>query len=270
MGLKGAKKISCRFGLIMGLLVLLHSSCQTLQQQTNTPPEQEAIELDPEAWLSSQLRFAQDQIDQQRPEMALHTLRPLLQKDPNNPELNNMMGVTQLALDNSKSAMSYFTKAYKTKDDVSYGLNLSAALIAQKQFAKARSLLFTLMRRKDYGFPERLLHNIALTFEEEQNLGKSIAYYKAALQQNPVYYLSILRLARIYRQQNRLHDAQKTYEKAIYSCSTCYESVKELALLHLKNNKRSQAQGLVERYLKIPEVHPADKTKAQNLLQLAQ
>lgn len=243
------------------LIILLLSSCQTIFPDKATNINSKKLKM-------AHLEFAQKQLDKGKPELALRILRPLSFDSPDNASINNLLGITQLALNNPKSALKYFLKAYKKEKKASYGVNLSASFISLGRYKKARRILRFLLKRKDYLKQERLYHNLALSYERQNRYKIAVNYYKKALRENPSYYLSNLRLAETYKKLGLYASSRLAYKRTLASCSICYHAVHELAIDHIQRKHFQKALTIIDNFLKnenIPEPELMQAKKIRNI-----
>ncbi len=240
------------------------NSCQSFQ------PSAELKDSNNQKIIETNLTFAQKQIDAGQPQNALQTLRPLVRSFPQNPSLLNMVGLSYLALSNAAYARNYFQQAYAIDKDPMYALNLSSALIAEGSFVEAESVLQKLLKEKSYPYSERVYHNYALLFEKRKKYRKAVSYYTKAVNENPSYYLSHLRLGKIYQLERNRTSAKLAYEKAANACSLCFEPVQEASLIYLDEGNFKKASALLQHFLANKEISSDNRSQARSLLGLAQ
>ncbi len=246
--------------------LLLEPACISLDQisASNTITKKDEL-------LLAELRLVKLHLDQGDPSTAWSFLRPLTKIHADSSKVLNLAGITHLSLRNHKEALKYFEAAYKIDKDPAAALNISSTLIALGQYHKARELLIALLD-KDSGYPfkERILHNIGLSLHRQGKLKIAQKYYNRALVENPSYYLSAFQLARIYQKLRKKNLAIKQFKSAIALCKSCFEPVKVLASIYLKEGYQKQAEKVVQDYLKLKEISPIDEKSAHKLLALAQ
>ncbi len=242
-------------------LVLTLLGCQTFDAQQRQK-EDDA--------LKTQLALAANQLDQGAPERSLFTLRPIYRMHPDNADLLTLMGMSHLALGNKEMALKFLREAYKSRPDVKSGLNLSSGLIADRQYRKARNVARKLLKRKeDYPYKERLFHNLAVAYERDRKFKGAIINYKKAIAINPVFYMSLIQLGKIYLNFGNLKQAELYLTKAQKSCQVCLEPVQNLSQLLLKQGKKNDAVTLISNYIQISAVKASDKASAKKLLKFA-
>jgi len=208
-------------------------------------------------------------LDAGKPEAALQSLRGMLRESPNDPSLNNLMGLTQLALKNGVRAVRHFQVAYKIDKQVATGLNLSSALIETGDYDRAVHLLNQLIKqaeKDDYAYKERILHNLGYCYLKQNRLAKAEQWYHQSLEENPTFFPSHLELARLYERSKRPAMALKAYRRSMDYCLVCFEPVQALATLYLKMGKPEDARRILVQFGKVEGVAPEDRSRAGELL----
>lgn len=239
----------------------LYTSCQTAGPDAEKENNAEKI-------LETNVSFAQKQIDAGKPDQALQVLRPLLSTYPDHPMLHNMLGITYLALSRAAHARIFFEKAYKIDKNPMYALNLSSALIALGSYAKAEKILTPHVKEKKYKNIERIYHNYALTFEMRKIFNKAIRYYNKALDENPSYYLSNLRLGKIYLRMQKKTLALSNFKKSMDICRVCFEPVNDVVMIHLEEGSYAKANEVLRQFLANKEISDESKNQANKLFLL--
>ncbi|SMF46059.1 tetratricopeptide repeat protein [Pseudobacteriovorax antillogorgiicola] len=236
--------------------------CQTIHKNQEEQSKEQAI-------LASQKSLIVNFLNKGVPNMALKELRRLLTLHPKDPDFLNLMGLTQLALENPNQAIKYFRRAYTVHPRTSVALNLSSAYIEAGRFAKAIQVLKKVKDdpvSQNYQHPERIFHNIALAAERNQNNRMAEKYYIVALSENPNYYLSLMRLGQLYERTKRPVDAQKTFSKAKSACPKCFDPVNALAMGFVASGKHKSAYIILRRYLNKKEIPDDGRQKAEKLI----
>lgn len=243
-------------------LMITVPACQTLKDKGSE--EQKQAEL-----LQTQKTLVINFINQGQANMALKELRSLVTQYPEDADFKNLLGLTYLSLQNPKMAISFFEDSYRLQPRAPVALNLSSAYIETKQYPKALKALRDLQKSplaKNYQFPERIHHNIALVAERMKKTKMAEKHYVLALQENPGYYLSLMRLGQLYEQTRRPNEAQQQYQKAREACLKCFDPVHALVSQYRKSGQSATANRLIQEYLLNKEVEIADKGKARRLL----
>ena len=227
--------------MIVAVIVSLLTSCQT-----SGKAEQDAAKV-----LTSQKNIVVSYLNSGMPSQAHGELRKILGEHPDNDDFLELMGVTQLALKNPDKAVFYLRKAYQLNDRAKTGLNLSSALIAAGLLPQAQRLILTLLRDKsDTVYPriERFYHNLGLIYQERGGYKRAEHYYRKALAENPSYYLTLLKLGLLCRQQQRYDDAVIWLHKAKNFCRKCLEPVSHLSTIYVHMGKQQLAFSTVDTY----------------------
>ena len=247
---------------IIILFILCMSGCQTLKDRDSEAKREDEL-------LNTHKNVVINYINQSQPNLALRELRPLLSKYPEDADFKNLMGLTYLSLQNPKMALGFFEESHRLQPRASVALNLSSAYIETKQFAKAMKVLKDLRNSsagKEYQYPERILHNIALCAERMNKAKLAEKYYQLAIETNPYYYLSLMRLGQLYEKSRNTDLAQKQYLRAREACMKCFDPVHALVAQYIAKGDVSQAMTLVQEYLADKELDAADRLKARKLL----
>ncbi len=247
---------------IIILFILCMPGCQTLKDPGSEAKREDEL-------LATQKNVVIGYINQSQPNMALRELRPLLTKYPQDADFKNLMGLTYLSLQNPKMALGYFEESNRLQPRASVALNLSSAYIETKQFAKAMKVLKDLRNSaagKDYQYPERILHNIGLCAERMDKLKLAEKYYKIAIETNPYYYLSLMRLGQLYERTRNPDLAQAQFIRAREACTKCFDPVFALVTQFINKGEAPKAMTLIQEYLADKELDAADRMKARKLM----
>ena len=209
---------------MLAALLACASACQSIKRNS----KQDRL-------IKSQQRIITNYLNAGMPAQAHQELRNVLAKFPDNPDFLRLMGVTQLALNNTGKAILYLEKVYELEPNITHGLNLSSAYIAANKYPAAQTLLLELLDdADDYQYKERLYHNLALIHEHRRKMRTAEKYYLKALSENPSYYLSLLKLGILYKEHHRHKKAILYLNQAKNFCRKCYEPVNHLAATYLK------------------------------------
>lgn len=252
------------FTYLFILISLCTSACQTLNEDA---PEKKALEI-----LTTQKTMAVNYINQGQPNLALKELRPLEKSNPKDSDIKNLLGLTYLAMQNSKVAQTYFEKAYALNKRAPIALNLSSAMIENGQGEKAIQLLKDLQASeagKSYQFPERIHHNIGLAAERLKKTSLAEKHYKHALEENPYSYITLMRLGAVYESIRKNGYAYQSYVKASEACLKCFDPVNASVKLQMRAGKPQLAVKTLQNYLENKELDTSDRMKAQKLMSTA-
>lgn len=247
--------------VILTLMTTL-PACQTLKDKGSE--EQRQAEL-----LQAQKSVVINFINQGQPNMALKELRSLVTQYPEDADFKNLLGLTYLSLQNPKMALSFFEESYRLQPRAPVALNLSSAYIETKQYPRALKTLRDLQKSplgKSYQHPERIHHNIALVAERMKKSKLAEKHYLLALQENPAYYLSLMRLGQLYEKSRRQAEAQQQFHRAREACLKCFDPIHALVSQYLSAGQGNHATNLLQEYLANKEVEAGDRNKARQLL----
>jgi Tfp pilus assembly protein PilF len=255
-----------RFVYVNIIFIISTSGCQTI-----TKPDKEKANTD--EYIQSQKSLVISYINKGNPSSAYTELRELIRKHPNDPDFQNLMGLVYLVLEHPKQATKYFRRSIQLNMQPAVVLNLSSAYIESRQYNRALKLLSSLKKLdsyQKYPYPERVSHNIALAAERNKNLDMAEKYYKEALQENPQYYLSLIRLGKIYDSKGKKALAMTQYKAARSSCNLCYDATGAIIMNYLSQGKTSTAISTIKSYLSQTNLRDVDKNRANKLLVMAQ
>ncbi len=246
------------FGFTL-IIVLNLLACQTFR-----PEEQSKDEI----VLENQLAAASSFIDNGEPQKALNEIKPLLLSHPDDAGVNNVAGLTQMALRNDKKALFYFKRAFSLDHSPTFGVNLAAALSETGQHDAGEKVLLQLLKQSDlkqYRYPERIFHNLAKIKEKQNQFKTAEKYYRRAISENPTYYLTKFQLAKLYDKTKRPALALHMMEEAQTACPVCPEPVEELVKKYMVLGKNAQARTLIQSFVKTDGVPDADIVRMKKL-----
>ena len=256
---------------VVGVLCVFLLSCSTLGCMTIT--HETADEKKQEDITSSQKALVVSFLNRGLTAMAYKELRQYLVKYPNDADFKNLMGLTQLAMNNSGQAIGFFQKAYEIDNRVPIGLNLSSAYIEAGKYPEAIKLLLALKTSPDtdsYPHPERISHNLGLVCEKRGKFGQAEKYYKEALSMNPAFFISQMRLGQVYERQGKTNESLQQFAKAAQTCPVCFDPVNALTASLIANGNSTKATQILKNYLKVPGTTMQDKAKAKHVMRNAQ
>ncbi len=252
------------FAITLSFMVSALQSCASLDTQKKGEGKSNALQ--------AQKALIYNYLESGEAVKANAELAIALNKYPEEAELHMLMGLTQMALKNPILAISYLEKSYNMMPSPSAALNLSSAQIEARQFPQARKTLKGALKnlaagdKTKYRFPERIFHNIGLTYEKEKKLKLAEKYYQKALVQNSLFYLSLMRMGRVYQKTGRNKLAEDVFKKAIHNCNKCLEPVAVLSKHYLKMGKKKEATQILKGYLAQKDLQVGDRSLATNIL----
>lgn len=251
-----------RYGIYLCFLsfTVMFFACQTLTTSKENVETKDDI-------LLTQKNIILHYLNQGEPRKAHEELRRLLKQYPEDSQLLNLMGLTQMSFIHFKKAEEFFRRAIQIDRQATYELNLSSSLIEQGKSSQALHVLKKISTSKEdaYRYPERVFHNIGYAYERQNKSKSAIQYYRKALYENPNHYPSLLQLARLYQRVKMNPSAEIFYAQARQICPTCLEPTKSLALLKIAKGEKEEGKRILREYL-IQKITPSDKNIISQLL----
>ena len=131
--------------------------------------------------------------------LALKNLLEAYETIPNDPYLNNSLGLVYLAKDRYDLAETHFKRALELKKDyVDAKNNLGAAYLKQEKWSLAVECFEDVSKNLIYAYPEIPLSNLGWAYFHQKKYGKAISYFTKSLEINPRFLISIHGLASVY------------------------------------------------------------------------
>ena len=258
-------KATCRALLLGGLSLVTLSGCMTMSSSKEEKLRQEKL-------VQTQKSLIVSFLNKGMVSLALKELRGHIKARPKDPDFQNLMGLTFMALKTPNKSISYFKKAIALDDKISYNLNLGSAYIETKQLHKALKQFVKIKKSRayvSYKHQERVIHNIALTTERLGRHRTAEKYYKRALNQNPNFYMSLMRLGKMKEQAKRFREAHKYYKRAHGLCTECFDPVGGIARSLMGLKKPSLAIKALGGYLRNKNTRKEDQNRAKKLIKSA-
>jgi len=246
--------------------IISMSACQTLRKPEEQIDKQAEI-------LNAQKTLIVSFLNQGLPQMAHKELRSLQHQYPDDADFKNLMGLTLLALENPRRAIGHFQESLKIQPRASVALNLSSAYIEAQDYDRAIRLLMNMTKNegmKNYRFPERIAHNIALAAERKEDWRMAERFYLQALSDNPQYYLSLMRLGQLYEKTERPKLAIQQFLTARAACNQCYDPINGLVMNYLALKAPTRAMETIRVFLQQKEITQPDRDRAMKLLQMTE
>ncbi len=176
------------FGYLI-LLSLIFTSCAT------KGPNQEKKE---EIAIAT-LRLGDDFYNSGKYTRALQSLLEAYETIPNDPYLNNSLGLVYMAKERYDLAQSHFLKAIKLKPDYIHAKNnLGAAYLKLEKWDLAIKCFEEVSNSLVYGTPEVPLSNLGWAYYNKRDYTKSNFYFKKSLYIQPDFLISLHGLVSIY------------------------------------------------------------------------
>ncbi|MFK7872071.1 MAG: tetratricopeptide repeat protein [Oligoflexales bacterium] len=229
-------------------LVLGFTACQTAPIKQRDLPH-----------VAETLKLAKIRLNEGRAADALDAIRPLRQTVSNHIDVLRTSGLIHLALENHRKAISEFKAAYRIESSAENALNLSSAMLSAGSPEHVKNILIPHLNDSNYIHKERLYHNLALASEHQKNNKIAIHWYEKALSEYPIFYLSLLQLGRLKMQSSQEDQAASLFERAIASCTPCFDPVRELVLSYQQQHQYHKAIRTLRQHLKVKDItHPKE------------
>lgn len=130
---------------------------------------------------------------------SLKSLLEAYETIPDDPYLNNSLGLVYLAKEKYDLAESHFKKALDLKKNyLDAKNNLGAAYLKQEKWLLAIECFEEVSKSLVYAYPEMPLSNIGWAYFHQKKYEKSKAYFNKSLEIKPDFLISIHGLASIY------------------------------------------------------------------------
>jgi Tfp pilus assembly protein PilF len=240
-------------------ITVLACGCQTLSNSSSEHSKAEA---------ATTLDVARAFLDEGRPDKAMFELRAIIEQNRNNPMVHSLMGLSQLALKNPRKAIESLEIAWKLDPIAQHALNLSSAYIDSKQYDRAQKMILAGLAVKEtptYKNKERFYHNLGVIAELKGARGAAEKAYLRALEENPVFYISRIKVATMMDGKQKPEAAKMHWELARTSCSGCFEPVAHLAIYYHNKGESAKAVKMIEDFARIEGLNPAESKKAAAL-----
>lgn len=131
--------------------------------------------------------------------LALKNLLEAYETIPDDPYLNNSLGLVYLAKDRYDLAETHFKRALEFKKDfVDAKNNLGAAYLKQEKWSLAVECFEDVSKNLIYANPEYPLSNLGWAYFHQKKYEKAISYFTKSLEINPKFLISIHGLASVY------------------------------------------------------------------------
>lgn len=175
------------------ILILIFSliSCAS-QTQSVTPAEKKDIAV-------ATQRVGEEFYNSGNYALALKNLLEAYKTIPDDPYLNNSLGLVYLSKDRFDLAEYHFKKALENKTDyIDAKNNLGAAYLKQEKWTLAIKCFEEVSDSLTYGFPEIPFSNLGWSYLNQKKYEKAKSYFNTSLQINPNFLNSIHGLASLY------------------------------------------------------------------------
>jgi Tfp pilus assembly protein PilF len=223
-------------------MLIVIAGCQSMDKTAAPDKDRDKFETRKQIVINS--------LDSGQSAQALNDARLLAQEYPKDPAVLNLLGLAHLSLKNSAKAVEALEKAASIdRDNITYNLNLSSALIQAGRYDAANTLLDRCLKApaiSAYKYKERIYHNLGLVAELTGRSVRAENFYNKALAENPTNFLTLIKLSRIYESTHRRILAADKLETARAACPRCLEPVEGLVRIYMGQKKPNIARSVVE------------------------
>ncbi len=193
-------------------------------------------------------------------------LQDSMLKHPRDADFPLLMGLAQMALTNSGVAETYFRKSLDLKKSFAAELNLSSALIEQKKYKEAKSILDKLVANEDYRHKERAFHNLGYLFQRVHRHKAAVTYFAKGLKKNPTYHVSWQAKAKSHLRLKEDKMAYKALKNARQNCNACYAPVSAMVDFFIAKRNKDLASKVLSDYLSTAGINPTQAEVAKKRL----
>lgn len=182
---------------------------------------------------------------------ALGELLKAEKLNPDDPILQNDLGLVYMAKEKVDLAVQHFEKAVQLNPDYALAKNsLGSAYLVLKEWDKAIPLLEAVTNDMLYATPHFPLNNLGWAYYNKGDYKKAQQYLKEALDLKPDFFNAQFNLGRVYLATGRLHEALALFEEASKSApkdpALLLELGKTYRLLGDYNNARLALKSAIE------------------------
>ena len=184
-------------------------------------------------------------------------LKALLEAEkiyPNDPQLQNDLGLTYMGKEENGLAVDSFKKAIALKPDFSHAKNnLGTAYLAQKKWDLAIPYFKEVAEDLTYETPHFPLSNLGWAYYNKKDYRLAEQYYLKALKSQPRFILALRGLALTYKETGRISEAISTTEKGIGYAPQIPQLYFDLGELYTVSRKYDKA---LDAYTKVVTLVP--------------
>jgi type IV pilus assembly protein PilF len=209
-------------------------------------------------------------MDQGQYTAALKELLEAEQKYPNDPMINNSLGLAYLAKERPDLAVDHFKKAIKLKPDFSSAVNnLGNAYLRLKQWDAAIEQFHSLSDDLIYATPHYPLTNIGFAYYNKGEFKNAEKYYQEALKLQPKFIIALRGLGRTYLQMGDVAKAQEVLFEAIAIEPDFTPAYMDLAKSYLMTEETEKAKNAYQHVIRTAPESPIAKEAQKALEELS-
>lgn len=198
-----------------------------------------AISFDPQAdYLQMNLAKALLHLDEA--DRSIEILQNLLQKNPGQVEIHELLGDLLSYRDQHAEAVSHYRKALElVPDNEMLQMRLAMALGRQQRSAEAIEVLQQLIAKH----PEAKLARLSLArfYQETEQTDKAMAVYRELLAEYPAQQQAVLEYGALLESRQLFAEAFELYRQGVADAPRSVAVREQLALLYLKQRRLPEA-----------------------------
>jgi type IV pilus assembly protein PilF len=201
---------------------------------------------------------------------ALKELLEAEQKYPNDPMINNSLGLAYLAKERPDLAVEHFKKAVKLQPDFSPAVNnLGNAYLRLNQWDAAIEQFQLLSDDLIYATPHYPLTNIGFAYYNKGDFEKAEKYYQEALKLQPKFPIALRGLGRTYLKRGEIAQAQQVLFEAISSEPDFTPAYIDLAKSYQMTGETEKAKNAYQHVIRTAPESPFAKEAQQALKEIS-
>ena len=219
----------CRFFLMTVIAVCFFSSCVT----TPEPRKREA---------DARMRMGITYLQQDNIPMAMRELLQASELDPNNAEIDMMLGIAYRARGDGKKAEEYLRSAIsKNPDYADAHNNLGIVLADRKAWDEAIREFQKAYDNVKYTTPEWAIYNSAEAYFHKGDKNKAEEQYRYALKVNPAYAPACGGLASLLFEKGQRREAEETLTRCLKLAPDYEDGWMRLGVMYVAMKRRTEA-----------------------------
>ena len=184
----------------------------------------------------------------------------ILKINPKHPDANHNLGLIELSMNNTETALSLFKLALDVNPNINqFWISYTNSLIEIKRYVEAELICKKAIDLKP-DFPEAY-YNLALALQELNRLGASELNYRKAIELKPDYAAAHNNLGNVLKNIGKLDEAEVNYKIAISLMPNYSEVYNNLGNVLKDMGKLAEAK---INYIKATQLKPNDSTYSFN------
>lgn len=195
---------------------------------------------------------------------ALKELFKAYEYDPDNIEVNNLLGLAYLSKRELSKAETHLKSAIRLKKDdfPKARNNLGIVYLEMKRYDDAIIEFDKAASNILYGTPEYAYTNLGWAYYKKGDMVSAIKYYNKSIETEPRYSLPYFNLGLLYSDLEKYSEAEKEYKRAIKFFPNYVDAWYNLALIHFKTKEPEKANEAFSKVIELaPDSNIAEKSQ---------